>query len=263
MKQDNSSDPIHQLLEALSCGDKDGVDSATEALNIHYSAMPAPELYEQTLHAHAVIFKGTKEQIDKSVQKLCKSDAVAEKLRYLSREMRNSLADMLRPADEDHVVEKIYNLIGEHREDHNHIWEALFTAAAIQKEKGKDAFSQRLDEFFTKFDEFHKTQDEKLGDWLEVEEVNFLQEPVPNRYEFLLRHTAWTMDSDRDFVDFAVQLKCGSESLEDKHAYLGSIYHKKTFCDKMDKILFNARVFLADQIPMRFAPTHPGPNVMQ
>lgn len=259
----NVSHHLHQFLEALSCGDNEGLASATEALNIHYSGMPATELYEQALHAHTVLFEGTKRQIDETVEKRCKSTDIEEKLKYLSREMRNGLADLLRPADDDHVVEKIYNLIGMHREDHNHIWEALFAAAAIQKEKGKDTFALKLDDFFEKFKAYEESGDEELGSYLEVEEVNFLQEPMPNRYEFLLRHTAFVMDSDRDFVDFSIQLKCGSELLDDKHAYLGSIYFKKTFCEKMDKILFKARKYLADKIPMRFTPTHPGPNIMQ
>ncbi len=233
-------DPIQkcldEFLDALSRNDEERLEVAMENLNIHYSGLTAPELYDQVLHAHTVLFTGTKEQIDKSVQKLGESGAIEDKLACLIGEMRESLTR--RCTEEEPTIEKIYDIIGSHDEDYNNIWEALFTAAAKQKEQGRQDFVERVKIFLKRLDLHYDYGGDALKKALEVETCDILVNESPeNRYTFILMETAHCLEIDEKFLDVAIALHSGSGDIATKYNYIISLYEKDNYNDLIDEIV--------------------------
>ncbi len=200
---------FHKLSIAFGHQDQEAIHDALAKARPVYSRKEPSEILTDMIKAQSVLFGGTEDQIRTGINRMCHEKTDLQKAAVMSHEMRESLT---RHVDHDPTLDRIYNMIGWHKENTEQVWECLFTMAAEHKENQMemaDIFAARI---------YRDAQEQmKAGTDLETlqeEENHFLKvTAAPYRYRYFISSLALARQTTREAVEREIAMQCGSNDM--------------------------------------------------
>lgn len=213
-------DATTQLRSALDQNDQGLMEQCVESLNDHYGQMDLKTAYPHLLYLHTVLFGGELYKIDRDVGTLCKSNDLKSKYDYLASSMRESLTQA---TPENHVISRLYDMIGFYESNDNNIWTALFAVAAEEKQAYKRVqdFEKTLLDFFNDSSAAIEEEDVEKLEEIQAREEQLLTSMTDEEiYQFHIGIIALQTKQTRDDVDQIIAREAGTNDPERKRQFL-------------------------------------------